>query len=228
MKKLSIIIPVYNEGKTIAPILEKVFHAALEGIEKEIIVVDDASTDTTSRVLDGFKDKIKYLRNDKNSGKGYSVRRGIKVATGDLVIVQDADLEYDPADYPALVKPILENNANAVYGSRFTGPHNNLFYTHLIANKFITFLVDIFFNTTLSDVEVGYKVFRKSLLDKINLQEDRFGFEIEVTVKVLKLGEKIFEVPITYVGRDYAAGKKIGFKDGLNALWAIFKYRFFS
>ncbi len=197
-------------------------------MEKEIIVVDDFSSDNTPQILMKIGSKIKYLRNDKNQGKGFSVRRGIGAATGDLVIVQDADLEYDPQDFAALIKPISEDKANAVYGSRFTGPHNNLFYTHLIANKFITFLIDLFFNTTLSDVEVGYKVFRKSLLDKINLKENRFGFEIEVTAKVLKSGEKIFEVPITYVGRDYSEGKKIGFKDGIMAIIDIFKYRLFD
>jgi glycosyltransferase involved in cell wall biosynthesis len=193
----------------------------------EIIVVDDASSDGTAQILMKYPGKIKFLRNQKNSGKGFSVREGIKAATGDLVIVQDADMEYDPNDFEKLIKPILDGKASVVYGSRFTGEHNNLFFTHLLANKFITFLIDILFNTTLSDVEVGYKVFKKTVLDKINLQENRFGFEIEVTAKALKLKEKIFEVPISYTGRDYDEGKKIGMKDGFQALWCIFKYRFF-
>lgn len=226
--KISVIVPVFNEEKTIADILEKVLHVSVFGHQTEIIVVDDASTDATGQILKKYGDKIKFFQNKKNSGKGFSVRRGIQQATGDVIIIQDADLEYDPNDYEKLLKPITEGKANVVFGSRFTGEHNNLFYTHLIANKFITFLIDIFFNTTLSDVEVGYKVFKKSTLDKISLVENRFGFEIEVTAKILKLKEKIFEVPISYTGRDYEEGKKIGWQDGFQALWCVFKYRFFN
>lgn len=223
---ISIIIPIFNEEKTISQILDKVLAVQPFHIKKEIIVIDDASTDTSHQILMNYSDKIKYFKNETNCGKGYSVRKGIEEATGDVVIIQDADLEYEPQDYEKLLKPIIDKKANVVFGSRFTGEHNNLFYTHLVANKFITFLIDIFFNTTLSDVEVGYKVFKKSVLDKIKLKENRFGFEIEVAAKILKLGEKIYEVPISYTGRDYSEGKKIGFKDGLQALWCIFKYRF--
>lgn len=225
---LSVIIPTFNEKNTAAEIIQRVLQVNLEHTEKEIIVVDDASTDDTETILKKYADKIKYLKNEKNMGKGYSVRRGFAAARGGIIIVQDADLEYDPRDYASLVRPIQEGKAHAVYGSRFTGPHNNLFFSHLLANKFITFLIDLLFNTTLSDVEVGYKVFSKSLLDKITLHENRFGFEIEITAKILRLGEKIYEVPISYMGRDYSEGKKIGFRDGLNALWSVFKYRFFS
>lgn len=225
--KVSIIIPVFNEEDTMAQILDKVFSVNTPHIEKEIIVIDDCSTDRTAQILMKNRDKIKYLKNDKNQGKGFSVRRGIEKATGEVVIIQDADLEYDPNDYEKLLKPIFDGKANVVFGSRFTGEHNNLFFTHLIANKFITFLIDVFFNTTLSDVEVGYKVFKKNVLDKINLRENRFGFEIEITAKILKLKEKIFEVPISYTGRDYEEGKKIGWKDGFQSLWCVFKYRFF-
>ncbi len=225
--KISILIPVFNEEETMMQILDKVSSVNIFHIKKEIIVIDDCSTDRTAQILMKSGNKIKYLRNEKNRGKGYSVRRGIKVATGDVMIMQDADLEYDPNDYEKLLKPIFDGKANVVFGSRFTGEHNNLFFTHFIANKFITFLIDVFFNTTLSDVEVGYKVFKKSLLDKINLREDRFSFEIEITAKILKLKEKIFEVPISYTGRGYEEGKKIGWKDGLQALWCVFKYRFF-
>jgi glycosyltransferase involved in cell wall biosynthesis len=224
--KISIIIPVFNEEKTISQILDKVEHVSIFGHEKEIIVVDDSSFDGTEEILKKYAGKIKYFRNQTNSGKGFSVRTGIEKATGDVVIIQDADMEYDPNDFEKLIKPIIDGKANVVFGSRFTGEHNNLFFTHLIANKFITLLIDVLFNTTLSDVEVGYKVFRKSVLDKIKLNENTFGFEIEVTAKILKLKEKIFEVPISYTGRDYEEGKKIGMKDGFQALWCIFKYRF--
>jgi glycosyltransferase involved in cell wall biosynthesis len=223
--KVSIIIPVFNEEQTVAQILDKVFAVNLAHMEKEIIVVDDCSTDTTHQILMKTGSKIKYLRNEENRGKGFSVKRGIDEATGDVVIIQDADLEYDPQDYAILLKPITEGKANVVYGSRFTGPHNNLLFTHLVANKIFTLVVDLLFNTTLSDVEVGYKVAKKKLLDKITLREPRFGFDIEITAKMLKLGEKIYEVPISYVGRDYTEGKKIGIKDAFNALFCILKYR---
>lgn len=224
--KISVIIPVYNEEKTIETILQKVIGVNLPHIEKEIIVVDDASSDKTSHILKKFENTVKYFRNGENRGKGFSLRKGIKEATGEILIIQDADLEYDPEDYQKLLDPILKGRANVVFGSRFTGSHNNLLFWHLIANKFITFLINILFNTTISDVEVGYKVLKKSSLEKIHLIEDRFGFEIEIAAKLLKNHEKIFEVPITYTGRDYTEGKKIGVKDGLNAFWCIFKYKF--
>lgn len=225
---ISIIIPIFNEEKTISVLLDKVLAIQPFHIQKEIIVVDDASTDASHQILMNYQSKIKYCKNETNHGKGYSIRKGIKEAKGDVIIIQDADLEYDPKDYEKLLLPVIEKKAQVVYGSRFTGPHNNLFFTHYLANKFITFLIDLFFNTTLSDVEVGYKVFTKNVLDKITLHESRFGFEIEVTAKILKTGEKIYEVPITYTGRDYSEGKKIGFMDGVNALLATFKYRFFD
>jgi len=225
---ISIIIPVFNEEKTITQILAKVDHASVFGHEKEVIVVDDASSDGTEEILKKYGDKIKYFRNSVNCGKGYSVRKGIQVSRGGIIIIQDADLEYDPNDFEKILKPILDGKANVVFGSRFTGEHNNLFFTHLIANKFITFLIDVLFNTTLSDVEVGYKVIKKNIIDKIDIKEKRFGFEIEITAKILKLKEKIFEVPISYTGRDYEEGKKIGMKDGFQALWCIFRYRFFA
>lgn len=223
--KLSIIIPVFNESKTIGEILEKVLAAKSLHMDKEIIVVNDASNDGTDKILEKYHDKIKYLKNDVNRGKGFSIRRGIEAANGNVILIQDADLEYDPQEYDLLLKPICEAKAKVVYGSRFTGAHNNLFFTHFLANKCITFLIDLLFNTTLSDVEVGYKVITKSIIDRIELSEDRFGFEIEVTAKILKLGEKIFEIPITYTGRDYEEGKKIGLTDGFRALWCVFKYR---
>ncbi len=228
--KVSVIIPVYNEEATIQKIIEKVMSADFLFCEKEIIVIDDCSTDNTFNNLKKYEKQknIKIVKNSSNKGKGFSVREGIKTSSGDVILIQDADLEYDPQDYPKLLKPIIEEKSNTVYGSRFTGEHNNLFFTHWIANKFITFLIDVFFNTTLSDVEVGYKVFKKSLLNKFILKENRFAFEIEITAKVLKLKEKIFEVPISYTGRDYNEGKKIGWKDGIHAIWCILRYRLFN
>lgn len=223
--KLSIIIPVYNEEKTVAQCIAKVKQTkTFSRIKKEIIVVDDGSTDKTSLILKKLRG-VKLISYQKNQGKGFAIRQGLKKATGNYVLIQDADLEYDPKDYKKLLQPILDNKAKVVYGSRFTGERRNLFFWNMVANKFLSFLTNILYNSTLSDMEVGYKVFPKKLLKSLNLREDRFGFEPEVTVKVLKRGIRIYEVPISYIGREYNEGKKITWKDGVRATFVLLKYK---
>lgn len=226
--KLSIIIPAYNEAATIDRILTKVSRQPLPGMTREIIVVDDGSTDGTTAKIKKWqrRGKILALFQKNNLGKGAAVHQGLKKATGDYVLIQDADLEYDPADIPQLWRPVQEQGAGVVYGSRFTGPRKNMFFWHMMGNQLLTFMINILFDTTLSDMEVGYKLFQKDLLLSLNLREKRFGFEPEVTAKILKKGIRIFEVPINYVGREYAEGKKITWQDGIKALLEIIKYRF--
>ncbi len=229
--KLSIVIPVYNELKTLEHIIEKVCAISLN-IQKEIIIVDDASTDGTrdliEKVLKKKADKIIYQ--SVNQGKGAALRTGFKNATGDIVIIQDADLEYDPNEYSLLLQPILDGKADVVYGSRFTGhgPHRVLFFWHYVGNKFITTLANMATNLNMTDVETGFKVFRRDILNRITLTEDRFGFEIEITVKLARLKCRIYEVGISYWGRDYSEGKKITWKDGIRAIFCILKYGIFK
>jgi glycosyltransferase involved in cell wall biosynthesis len=224
--KLSIVIPVYNEKKTILDVLERVRNINLP---KEIIVVDDCSTDGTREVLGnqpGSED-LKIILQPRNMGKGAALRTGFQAVTGDIVVVQDADLEYDPQDYPALIQPILANKADVVYGSRFlSGPHRVLLFWHSVGNKILTTLSNMMTDLNLTDMETCYKVFRADVLERINLRENRFGFEPEFTAKVAKSRCRIYEVPISYSGRDYTEGKKIGWKDGIAALYFILKYRF--
>lgn len=227
--KLSIIIPCYNEEKTIEEIVKKVVDVRLPKIKKEIIVVNDGSQDKTSKILKKIKKnnpEIKIIETRQNQGKGAAVRLGLKNATGDLVLIQDADLEYDPKDIPRLLAPILEGKTEVVYGSRFTGEHLNLLFWHMVGNKFLNFLVNLLFDTTLSDMEVGYKLFKACVLEGINLKEDRWGFDPEITCKVLKKGFKIYEVPISYVGRSFSEGKKIRWKDGFRVALVILRERF--
>jgi len=227
--KVSIIIPVYNEEKTIGEIIFRVLRLKIPKIKKEIIVVDDGSTDKTKKILEGFKRKkseIKIFTHSRNQGKGAAVQNGLKKATGDLILIQDADLEYSPEDIPKLLKPILRNKAEVVYGSRFTGEHRNLFFWHMLGNKFLNFLVNLLYNTTLSDMEVGYKLFRREVLEGIILREKRWGFDPEITCKILKKGIKIYEVPISYTGRDFKEGKKIRWTAGMRIAFVIFKERF--
>jgi len=225
MKKLSVIIPTFNEQNTITRIISRVKKLKLKKISKEIIVVDDGSTD-------GSVNKIKQLKNIKtvfqpvNQGKGAAIRAGLKKATGDYILIQDADLEYDPQDIPSLLEPVLTGKAEIVYGSRFLGPHKNMLFWHLMGNKFLSLLTNILYNTTLSDMEVGYKLIPAELIKSLNLQQNRFGFEPEVTCKLLKQGHRIFEVPVSYAGREFHEGKKITWKDGLKAFFILFKYRF--
>lgn len=232
MNKLSIIVPVFNEEKTIGEILKKVLSVKLPtGIQKEIIVVDDGSTDNTRKVLSKFK----ILRHNRNLGKGAAIRTGIKNSSGDFIIIQDADLEYDPKDYIKLLDPILQKKTKVVFGSRLVnyplkllGQDKTVLPLHLIANRFLTALVNILYGSNLTDMETCYKLFSKEVLDKINLESNGFEIEPEITIKTLKLGYSIFEVPINTKPRTYEEGKKIGFSDGLRAIWAIFWYRFFN
>ena len=223
--KLSIIIPVFNEVNTIANIIQKVQSA---DYDKEIIVVDDASTDGTKDVLQKLSQqpKIKIFYHERNRGKGAAIRTAIKNITGNITIIQDADLEYDPVDYTILLKPILDGRADVVYGSRFQGgPHRVLFFWHYLGNKFLTLFSNMMTNLNLTDMETGYKAFKSNVIKNISLSSDRFGFEPEVTAKIAHNNNyKIYEVPISYSGRDYSEGKKIDWKDGVAAIYFILKY----
>ena len=229
MTKVSIVIPVYNEEKTIEAIVQKVCSADVLGLEKEILAVNDASVDSTKSVLDSLARKypVRVFHQSFNMGKGAALRRGFAAATGDIIIVQDADLEYSPDEYKVLLQPIIDGDADVVYGSRFIGhrPHRVLYFWHYLGNKFLTTLSNMFTNLNLTDMETCYKVFKKEVLHAIKLEENRFGFEPEVTAKIAKLKDiRIYEVGISYRGRSYAEGKKINWKDGLRAVWCIVKY----
>lgn len=220
--KISVIIPVFNEDKTVAEIIRQI--QAVKGLEKEIIVVDDCSTDSTIRVIKDIKD-ISIINHQKNQGKGAAIRTGIAKATGDYVLVQDADLEYDPQDILSMIKPIIQGKAEVVYGSRFTGPRRNMFFWHWMGNQLLTLVTNILYNTTLSDMETCYKLIPLNLIKSLNLKATRFEFEPEVTAKILKKNIRIWEVPISYAGREYNQGKKITWKDGIPALWTLLKER---
>jgi glycosyltransferase involved in cell wall biosynthesis len=238
VSKLSIVIPAYNEARTIHLILNRVAEVKLiNDIEKELIVVNDCSTDATEQVLqdyiDGHKElNIQYYKHEVNKGKGAAIHTGISKATGDYLVIQDADLEYDPEEYNLLLKPVIRGVADVVYGSRFMGgsPHRILFFWHTIGNKFVlTFLSNVFTNLNLTDMETCYKLFRTSIVQQIKLKEKRFGFEPEVTAKIARVPKiRIYEVGISYYGRTYEEGKKIGWRDGVRAIYCILKYNLFT
>ena len=245
--KLSVVIPVYNERPLIFEVLRNVQGVDVNGAEKEIVIIDDCSSDGTREFLQGLcaaqedahhgaprivesghevhVENIRVFFQDRNQGKGAALRRGFKEATGDVVIVQDADLEYDPTEYPQLLAPIRAGIADVVYGSRFLGgPHRVLYFWHYVGNKILTTLSNMFTNINLTDMETCYKMFRREVLDGIDIEQDRFGIEPEITAKVARAGWRIYEVPISYHGRTYAEGKKIGWKDGFKALYCILRY----
>jgi glycosyltransferase involved in cell wall biosynthesis len=233
MRTLSIVIPAYNEAPTIHLILDKVRAVALlEGLQKEVIIVNDCSKDDTEGAVLRYQAShpdfpIRYFKHEVNQGKGAALHTGIKHATGDLLIIQDADLEYDPEEYNIILAPILNGFADVVYGSRFMGgkPHRILFFWHSIGNHFLTFLSNMFTNLNLTDMETCYKAFRREVIQSISLREKRFGFEPEITAKVARIkGIRIYEVGISYYGRTYEEGKKIGWRDGFRAIWCILKY----
>ena len=227
--KISVVIPAYNERATIEEILRRV---AAVNLDKEIIVVDDCSTDGTREWLNSERDRLGFrlILHERNMGKGAALRDGFREATGDIVIVQDADLEYDPQDYPRLIEPIASGRADVVYGSRFLGsaPHRVLYFWHYIGNRLLTLLSNMFMNLNLSDMETGYKVFRRDLIQAITICEDRFGFEPEITAKIARKKARVYELGISYAGREYSEGKKITWRDGLWAIWCIVRYSLFD
>lgn len=226
MKQLSVVIPCYNERSTLEALLARVRACGVADLE--IVVVDDCSTDGTRELLQGGleKEADRVIYHDRNQGKGAALRTGFAAVTGDIVLVQDADLEYDPKEYPRLLRPIVEGQADVVFGSRFTGgeAHRVLYFWHYLGNRFLTLLSNAMTNLNLTDMEVCYKVFRREVLERIRIEEDRFGFEPEITAKIARQGCRVFEVGISYSGRTYHEGKKIGWRDGVRAVWCILKY----
>lgn len=235
MEKLSIIIPCYNEAKSLLQVLDKVSSTSLPlHVEREIILVDDRSTDGTAAIAASYaagKKGITFHQHEHNQGKGACIHTALKICTGSIVVIQDADLEYDPKDYTLLLQPILDGHADVVFGSRFrgSGPHRVLFFFHTIGNKLLTFLSNLFTQLNLTDMETGYKMFRKEVLDQIQLKEKRFGFEPEVTAKISRVSRvRIYEVGVSYYGRTYEEGKKITWRDGFKTIYCIFKYNLFA
>jgi len=226
---VSIVIPVYNEAATIDQVLERVLAAPLlpgTALQREVIVIDDGSTDGTRERLAAWADSVRIILLDGNHGKGYALRQGFAAAQGTIVLIQDADLEYDPAEYPRILSPFYSHRADVVYGSRFLGGETRrvLYFWHMVVNRFITLLSNMFSNLNLTDVETCYKAMRREYLQRLSLQEDRFGIEIELTIKLARLGIRFFEASISYNGRTYEEGKKIGWRDAVRAIWCIFKY----
>jgi glycosyltransferase involved in cell wall biosynthesis len=228
IRKLSVIVPVFNERNTVVEVLRRMRAVELpDGIDREIIVVDDGSTDGTRDVLNQLRDStVRILMHDDNRGKGAAVRTGLTVATGDYVLIQDADLEYDPEDWPKLIAPVIRGRAQVVYGSRFTGERRNMLFLHWIGNRMLSLVTNVLYNTTLSDMETCYKLVDRELLVDLQLRCRRFDIEPEITAKILKRRIRIYEVPISYMGREFDEGKKITWRDGFAALWTLAKFRF--
>jgi len=225
-QSLSVIVPVFNERNTVVEILRRMRSVDLP-VNREIVVVDDGSDDGTCDVLRQLGDStVRVVTHPLNRGKGAAIRTGLQSVSGDLVLIQDADLEYDPEDWPKLLAPVLTGKATVVYGSRFTGERRNMLFLHWLGNRFLSLVTNVLFNTTLSDMETCFKLFDRQLLDGIGLRADRFDFEPEITAKVLRRGIRIYEVPISYTGREVHEGKKINWRDGITALWTLIKYRF--
>jgi len=226
VRKLSVIVPVFNERATVAEIVRRMRSVELP-VDREILIVDDGSDDGTAAVLTQLGDStVRVLKHPSNRGKGAAIRTGLENATGDLVLVQDADLEYDPDDWPRLLAPVLKGRARVVYGSRFTGERRNMLFLHWVGNRFLSLVTNMLYNSTLSDMETCYKLFDRHVLDGVRLEANRFDFEPEFTAKVLRKGIRIYEVPISYAGREPNEGKKITWHDGVVALWTLVKYRF--
>lgn len=227
---LSVVMPAFNEAPTLLEVAQKVLTRPETG---QLVVVDDASSDSTSEVLELLSKsdtRVVVIRHKRNQGKGAAIRTGIKAATCQYIIIQDADLEYDPDEYPAMILPLAEKKADAVYGSRFLGgrPHRVLYFWHSVGNSFLTLLSNMFTNLNLTDMETGFKAFRREIIQKITIQENRFGFEPEITAKLARLGARFYEIGISYSGRTYAEGKKIGWKDGVSAIRVIFRFAFWE
>jgi glycosyltransferase involved in cell wall biosynthesis len=224
-KLLSVIVPVFNERTTVSEILRRMRSVTLP-VDLEIVVVDDCSADGTDKILSALEDStVRVLRHDVNQGKGAAVRTGLGVARGDLILIQDADLEYDPDDWPLLLAPIMKGKARIVYGSRFTGERKNMMFWHWVGNRTLSLLTNVLYNTTISDMETCYKLFDRSVLEGLTIESQRFDFEPEITAKVLRRGHRIYEVPISYNGREVHEGKKITWRDGIGALRALVRYR---
>jgi glycosyltransferase involved in cell wall biosynthesis len=228
LRKLSVVVPVFNERNTVVEVLRRMRSVELpDGIEREIIVVDDGSNDGTRDVLRQLGDStVRVVMHERNRGKGAAVRTGFTHATGEYILIQDADLEYDPEDWPKLLNPVLRGKARVVYGSRFTGERRNMMLLHWIGNRFLSMTTNVLFNTTLSDMETCYKLLERDLVESLGLQSDRFDIEAEISAKILKRGIRIYEVPISFSGREFSEGKKITWRDGFSALWTLVKYRF--
>jgi glycosyltransferase involved in cell wall biosynthesis len=223
--KLSVVIPVYNEEKTIRTLLDRVIQVPLD---KEVICVDDYSTDGTVGILEEYagRGQVRLVRHKANRGKGAAVRSGLKHVEGDIVVIQDADLEYDPAEYPHLIQPILDGKVKVVYGSRFLGEHKAMYVWHKLGNNFLTLVANVLYDTTLTDMETCYKVFTADIAHSLRLRSDRWGFDPEITAKILRGGHRIYEVPISYNGREFEEGKKISWRDGLTVFTSLVRYRF--
>ncbi|MGH9149990.1 MAG: glycosyltransferase family 2 protein [Acidimicrobiales bacterium] len=222
---LSVIVPVFNERNTVAEILRRMRAVELP-VDLEVVVVDDASADGTDKILAALEDStVRVVRHRDNRGKGAAIRTGLAHVRGDLVLIQDADLEYDPEDWARLLAPVLKGKAQVVYGSRFTGERKNMLFLHWVGNRFLSLVTNILYNTTISDMETCYKLFDRRALDGITIESDRFDFEPEITAKILRRGIRIYEVPISYAGRELHEGKKITWRDGFSALWALVRYR---